>query len=228
MANGTMPMPGAPMAPTANDRLKRSFNDWFWGAMIAAAIIHLLMFMFWPNMEAVDVGIRSTEIQQVEVIQEFEIPPPPEQIQRPSIPIISTDVNISQDITIGEVTFEENPVSSLPPPPTGSGVDVSDQPVFVPREVEPVFADREAYARMLQRRYPPTLRDAGIGGRVVLWVFINEQGQVGNTRIIESSGYNQLDQVAVEVMSEQRFRPALNRDEPVGVWVQLPVTFQTQ
>jgi hypothetical protein len=29
---------------------------------------------------------RSTELEQVEIIQEFEIPPPPEQIQRPAVP----------------------------------------------------------------------------------------------------------------------------------------------
>ncbi|CAN5832162.1 hypothetical protein BH23GEM6_BH23GEM6_16860 [soil metagenome] len=228
MANETMPMPATPYGATANDRLKNSFNDWFWGSLAAAAVIHFLIIAFFPDMETADMGIRSTEIQQVEVLQEFEIPPPPEQIQRPSIPILSTDVNISEDITIADVTFSENPVSDLPPPPTGSGVDVSDQPTFTPREVEPVLLDRPGFGRLLERRYPAMLRDAGIGGTVVLWVFIDESGTVRNTRVTQSSGHEQLDAAARSVMQEARFSPALNREQRVPVWVQLPVTFQTR
>lgn len=227
MANGTMPMPRY-VRPTANDRLKNSFGDWFWRSVAIAAVIHFLVIAFFPDMEAVDMSIRSTEIQQVEVMQEFEIPPPPEQIQRPSIPILSTDVNISEDITIGEVTFDDNPVSDLPPPPTGSGVDVSDQPTFTPYEVKPELRDRAGFARLLERRYPPMLRDAGIGGTVVLWVFIDENGAVKNTRVTQGSGYDQLDEAARAVMQEARFTPALNRDQKVPVWIQLPVTFQTR
>ena len=137
-------------------------------------------------------------------------------------------MNISEDITIGEVTFSENPVSDLPPPPTGSGVDVSDQPTFTPYEVKPELRNRAEFARLLERRYPPMLRDAGIGGTVVLWVFIDEQGNVRNTRVTQGSGYDQLDEAARAVMTEARFTPALNRDQRVPVWIQLPVTFQTR
>jgi periplasmic protein TonB len=227
MANQTMEMPGLGRV-TANDRLKNQFNDWFWYGITAAAVLHFLALAFWPDMTAVDMSIRSTEIQQVEVMQEFEIPPPPEQIQRPQIPVLSTDVNISEEITIGEVTFSENPVSDLPPPPTGSGVDVSDAPTFTPYEVKPELRDRAGFSRLLERRYPPMLRDAGIGGTVVLWVFIDEQGNVRNTRITQGSGYEQLDEAARAVMQEARFTPALNRDQRVPVWIQLPVTFQTR
>ncbi len=228
MANETMPMPAHSYPSTANDRLKNSFNDWFWGSLAAAAVLHFLVIAFFPDMTAVDMGIRSTEIQQVEVLQEFEIPPPPEQIQRPSIPILSTDVNISEDITIGEVTFSENPVSDLPPPPTGSGVDVSNNPTFTPYEVKPELRNRAEFGRLIERRYPPMLRDAGIGGTVTLWVFIDESGTVRNTRVTNSSGYDQLDEAARAAMSEARFTPALNRDQRVPVWIQLPVTFQTR
>ena len=228
MANGTMAAPAPYVQPTANDRLKRGFGNWFWGGIAAAALIHFAVMAFWPSMEAADVSINSEEIEQIEVVQEFEIPPPPEQIVRPAVPVMSMDVNISEDITIGEVTFEENPVSELPPPPSGQGVDLSDQPAFTPREVEPELRNRAEFGRALERAYPATLKDAGIGGRVLLWVFVTENGSVGNVRIYESSGYPQLDQAAEKVMRESaRFSPALNRDQQVPVWVALPVTFQT-
>ena len=80
--------------------------------------------------------------------------------------------------------------------------------------------------QQLQRRYPTMLKDAGITGTTTLWVFINEQGDVQQTRIFESSGYDQLDQVAEQVMREVAdFSPAQNRDQNVPVWIQIPVTF---
>ncbi len=230
MANESMPMPtGGFVEPVANDRLKNSFGSWFWGSLFIATLLHFIVLAFYPDMTAEDVSIVSAELEQVEIIQEFEIPPPPEQIARPAVPVLSTDINISEDITIGEVTFDENPVGDLPPPPSGSGVSVSDQPTFTPFEVRPELRNRSAYGQALERRYPPMLKDAGIGGTVTLWVYINESGQVENTRIVNSSGYEQLDQVAETVMREvAQFSPALNRDQQVAVWIQIPVTFQTQ
>lgn len=228
MVNGTITAPTPFVEPTANDRLKAGFSSWFWGGIAAASLLHFAFLAFWPTMQAADVSIRSAEIQQIEVPPEIEIPPPPEEIVRPAVPVLSTDINISEDITIGEVTFDENPVSSLPPPPTGRGVDLSAQPAFTPREVEPELRNMNDFRRAMERAYPPMLKDAGIGGRVMLWVFVNEQGEVANVRIYESSGYEQLDQAAEKVMRETaKFSPALNREQKVPVWVAMPVTFQT-
>ncbi len=228
MANGTLTMPGY-VEPAANDKLKKSFNTWFWGSLLVATVLHFALLRFWPEMQAEDVSFTNEVIEQIEVLEEFEIPPPPEQIQRPAIPVISTDINISEDITIAEVTFSENPISDLPPPPSGEGVDISEQPVFTPREVEPRLTNTNTFVQQLERRYPPTLKDAGIGGTVILYVFITENGTVGNVRVQQSSGYPQLDEVAEQLMREvARFSPALNRDQAVPVWAQIPVTFETR
>lgn len=228
MANGAMTAPIPYVEPAANDRLKQGFSNWFWGGIAIATLAHFAIFALWPEMQAADVSMQTQELQQIEVLQEFEIPPPPEQIVRPAVPVLSTDVNLSEDITIGEVTFEENPVSDLPPPPTGRGVDLSSEPAFTPREVDPRLTNTTAFQRAMERAYPATLKDAGIGGRVLLWVFVTESGEVGNVRVYESSGYPQLDAAAEKVMRETAtFSPAMNREQRVPVWVALPVTFQT-
>ena len=50
-----------------------------------------------------------------------------------------------------------------------------------------------------------------------------------NTRVVSSSGFTELDQVAERVMSEAaRFSPAYNRDTRVPVWIQMPVTFEAR
>lgn len=227
MADIAMPTGAGFVEPVANDRLKNSFNSWFWGSLLAATLAHFAMMAFWPEMTAQDVSISEAVIDQIEFIQEFEIPPPPQQIARPAIPVISTNINISDDITIGEVTFSENPVSELPPPPTGTGVATSNEPAFTPTEVRPQLRNSSAIGQQIERRYPTMLKDAGIGGTTVLWIYIGEQGEVLETRVYESSGYAQLDQVAESVIRETaQFSPAMNRDQRVPVWTQLPITFR--
>jgi protein TonB len=82
--------------------------------------------------------------------------------------------------------------------------------------------------RSLQRNYPPLLRDAGIGGRAVLWFHIDENGNVVKTQLNESSGYEALDAAAARVASTMRFTSAKNRDKAVQVWVQIPITFTSR
>jgi TonB family protein len=109
--------------------------------------------------------------------------------------------------------------------PTPAGDAPGDGPGFTPYDVTPELVDRMAVAQALVRRYPPVLREAGIGGTAVLWVFIDAEGAVGNTRVAQSSGHDLLDEAARAVMSELTFTPARNRGEPVAVWIQLPITF---
>ncbi len=61
-----------------------------------------------------------------------------------------------------------------------------------------------------------------------LWVYIDEEGVVRNTKVVQSSGsgYPALDEAAEAVMRQARFKPAINRDQRVPVWVQFPLTFQ--
>ena len=128
-------LPAAP-AETANDRLKRGFTSKFWGSMIAATVLHFVLFAFWPELTAEDFSFESTELEAIELPPEIEIPPPPQQIARPATPIIAT-ADIDEDITIAPTTFEDNPVEDLPPPPEEVTTDISAAPTFTPYTVAP-------------------------------------------------------------------------------------------
>ena len=56
-----------------------------------------------------------------------------------------------------------------------------------------------------------------------VFFFIDENGAVQDTRIQQSSGYEQLDAAALAVAGLYRFSPALNRDKKVPVWVLFPI-----
>jgi TonB family protein len=125
-------------------------------------------------------------------------------------------------------TFEDNPVDELPSPPQERpDTDLSAAPTFTPFTVRPDIRNRSELQEALLREYPPLLRDAGIGGTVQVWFFIDETGTVRRTRINQSSGHQALDEAALRVADAIEFTSALNRDQRVPVWISLPITFTT-
>ncbi len=93
---------------------------------------------------------------------------------------------------------------------------------------EPPQLSNVEFVRMrLSREYPDYLQDQGIGGRVVLWFLVDENGNVKKYLMKESSGQRALDRAALKVAAFMRFRPALNYDRHVAGWVALPVYFET-
>ncbi len=99
---------------------------------------------------------------------------------------------------------------------------------FTPFTRRPEYADLEAARRLVERYYPPHLRQAGIGGTVMVWVFLDERGVVANSQVKESSGRRELDEAAERAAWQMHFTPALNRGERVSVWVAIPISFSTR
>ncbi len=211
---------------TENDRFKRSFESWLWGSMIAATVLHFMLFQFWPTQTAANVSFTAEELELIDLLPEIEIPPPPEAISPPAMPVMAP-TDIDDDIMIAPTTFPDNPVDVLPQPPTNDGgANLSATPVFTPWTVRPEIRNRSEVQAALMRGYPPILRNAGIGGQVVVWFFISETGQVLDRRVFQSSGYAQLDEAALKVADVFRFTPALNLERIVQVWIRFPIKFQ--
>jgi len=195
--------------------------------MILATSFHFAAFAFWPELTAADFSFESEELEAIELPPEIEIPPPPQQIARPATPVMAS-ADIDEDITIAPTTFEDNPVEDLPPPPEEQAVDLSAAPTFTPFTVAPDIQNRAEVIRAMEREYPPLLRDAGIGGTVQVYFFIDEEGTVQQFQVNESSGHQALDDAALAVAGVYRFSAALNRDKRVPVWVSFGITFQVR
>lgn len=212
---------------------------------VLSTIIHVSLALV---MIVTTVGNAQEEEEEeptiVEIVQETEVPPPPPPPPPPELAPEMPDVTVISTLEMPTVIL-----SSIPAPAldivfdtralaAGTGTvsqnDASrdsteanpDVPGFTPMTVRPTLTNVEEVQRVLMREYPAVLRDAGIGGAPVLWLFIGTTGAVERTQVQESSGFDALDQAAANVASVMRFTPAQNRDQTVAVWVQIPIRFQ--
>jgi TonB family protein len=215
--------------PTANDRFKKSYGSRFWSAFIIATLLHMAVFALWPELATKDFSVSARELEFIELPPEIEIPPPPEAIVRPQTPVMAT-TDVDPDITIGVTNIDAYEPDELPPPPDlresqeGSSLGV----FFTPMTVRPGIRNRGEVQRALEREYPPLLRDAGIGGTVLVWFYIDDAGGIERTQIHTSSGHRALDEAALRVAEVIDFTPALNRERRVPVWISLPISFQVR
>ncbi|HEU5210410.1 MAG TPA: energy transducer TonB [Longimicrobiales bacterium] len=195
----------------------------YWGGLLIAVALHFALFVFAPGMTVAGMG-GDARADVIVIEPPSELPPPPEppEIRRPPVPVIGA---VDIDATLPKsVDFRKFP--DLPAPPV---IDRGERPFeFTPRDVEPALKNTRDIQRLLERSYPPVARDAGIGGSVLLWLYIDIEGNVLETRVHESSGVDALDQAAREVASEMRFRPAQYRSRPVPVWVAQRIEFTTR
>lgn len=73
--------------------------------------------------------------------------------------------------------------------------------------------------------YPAMSRRLGEQGRVVLEVYILANGTVGELKIKQSSGFNRLDQAALQAVQQWRFQPARRGQQAIDYWYVQPVSF---
>lgn len=113
----------------------------------------------------------------------------------------------------------------------GQGVaqepDPADGPTFVAHDVEPVLANQEELGHVLRRVYPSGYRDTGLDVTALLWVYVARDGSVGATQVLKSTGYDVFDRAAEQVANAMSFDPALKNDEPIAVWVQKAIKFDS-
>ena len=156
---------------------------------------------------------------------------PPTDVAEESKPAIFGPNEIETVSPETEAARADEPV--LGPVDTGQFTAVDDAPDaeirFIPYDTPPALANSREVQRLLEETYPPLLKESGIGGEVIVWLYISEDGEVLQSQVREdppgTSGYEPLDAAALEVADAMVFEPAMNRDERTAVWVQIPITF---
>ncbi len=183
---------------------------------ISGIVLLIITFLLFPRItnkveleEEIQIIIEQIDIPQTE---QFDRPPPP---ARPSVPVESESEDIADDVTLEEFTLDEfDAWDAPPPPPEGPRVK------FIPYDDPPVPL------RPIKPKYPEIAQEAGIEGTVVVQVFVDEKGRVKETVILKGIPNTGLDEAAISAIRKTRFRPAKQRERPVGVWISIPVNFR--
>ncbi|NOZ08912.1 MAG: energy transducer TonB [FCB group bacterium] len=90
---------------------------------------------------------------------------------------------------------------------------------YIPREVEPEVIIP------ITAEYPPLAIEAGIEGQVIVLFFIDENGNVRDAVIQKGIPNTGLDEAALEAVKHSKWKPAMNQDKKVGVWMVVPIDF---
>jgi protein TonB len=148
-----------------------------------------------------------------EELQDIEEPPPP---PKPKLPVeAESDEVVEEEIEEEEIltTTDFDELEAPPPPKTEEvfefyAVEVKPQ---VLKTVEPV--------------YPEMAKKAGIEGRVTVKAMVNEEGRVTYVEIIQSTNPI-FDEPAKRAAMGFLFKPGMQRDRPVKVYMAIPFRFQ--
>ena len=187
------------------------------GALIAC-VLGLFTFYglqrFEPEFDIESEGQIIIENIEIPETQQFETPPPP---ARPSIPIESEDEDLADDLTIEETDLDNFDAWDAPPPPPSG-----PQFKFIP------YDDPPRPITPIKPVYPDIAQEAGIEGQVLVQCFIDEKGKVKETIVVKGIPNTGLNESAVQALRKTRFRPAKQRERPVGVWITIPINFKLQ
>jgi TonB family protein len=171
---------------------------------------------------------RATSELEVVAPPEIDIPPAPERLTRPAMPVIGS-ADVPDDATIPRIEWNRETAERIAPPPATTRGDRDDDYILFTRSmIEPRVLNQEEVERALARNYPPLLRDAGIGGQVEVQLWLDEKGGVVRAEISRTSGYEALDAAALKVVDVMRLSPALNRSQPTRVIVTIPIVFRAR
>lgn len=86
----------------------------------------------------------------------------------------------------------------------------------------PRMLNDRGFATLLAREYPPLLRDAGVGGEVLVRFVVDVRGRPQLVRVVSSTA-EPFERPSIRTIRRLRFTPARLNGNPVPVWVTLPI-----
>lgn len=245
---GAFSLADAPRLPLTGEQhpLNREFARWMSWANGLALVFGVLAFALW--MLSGKLKKEAPVMREVHIVRYTELGVPPsiarsatavpqiniaQAVAPPSIgvpePVPAVEAQTTTIATQTEISEAVPAVSA-----TGLGIGTGDSLVvegppaavdehpapedFVPVDVEPVRLRIDAPV------YPDVAMQAGVEGTVTVRALVGRNGKVIKAQVIE--GPEALHDAAIACARTAVFRPAMTQNEPVEVWVAMPITFK--
>lgn len=193
------------------------------GRMGLVAALHLgLLFAITRSM-GIEINVEAAPL----IGEIFEEEAPPEDLPPP----VDPDLTQHRDTVV---------IADQPPPPLDFEQEsrITEQPPeIIERQeqtggsavVQPIIVGVQLDSRhpLSQPPYPPSMIRAGNTGTADIEIYVLPSGRVGDARIVRSTGYEALDQSALdEAKRKWRLTPATRDGVPFAQWHRLRVTFK--
>lgn len=190
-------------------------------AIIMVVILHVFLLYGLKNglaRHALELITGPVEVKMIDepIKEDKEPPPPPPKMEQPPpfVPPPEIAIDLPAEAPTNAIVAVQTTRPTAPPPkPAPSSART-------PPRSDPKHP-------LSQPEYPPTARRLGQEGTVVLLIFVQPDGKVGDVKVHKSSGFDKLDEAAVrEAKRSWRFIPAKEGGNPVAEWGQFAVTFR--
>lgn len=150
--------------------------------------------------------------------------PEPQPVQPEPKPVAKPEVKpVAQTTPVASETAPDPfvaPVAQAAPPTITTDTTAATDSATVS---EPIFdAD---YLRNPAPVYPKLSRQRREEGVVMLRVHVLASGEADQMEVLQSSGFERLDEAALRAVKRWQFVPAKRGDDVVAAWVRVPVRF---
>ncbi|MBU4519049.1 MAG: energy transducer TonB [Gammaproteobacteria bacterium] len=233
-ASLALPLSGAPQAPIPTPRMDRRL-------FIVIAVVGFHVLGLW----ALQTGLlrRAVElVVPVQVMAEFielpqpqvtPTPPPPQPRPKPVpkqvIPPKPVPRQVPQPAAIADPTPSPTVATGItepqpPAPPLLTPVVVAEPAPPAPPRIELPSSSAD-YINNAPPPYPPLSKRLGEQGKVIVRALIEVNGSASKAEIRTSSGYERLDQTALQTVLKWRYVPGKRAGVPEAMWFNIPINF---
>lgn len=201
--------------------LKMKYPKVFWTCTGISTFLHVMVAVIFPTFDiSATAGKKDQIIIQMDDIPEtrqIQRPPPP---PRPAVPIETESEDVPDDVTIEstDLDFDQAPVDIPPPPPPGATGDQEEE-ILEFWKVE----EKPKLVKSARPKYPEIARKAGLEGKVFLRFQVGKNGRVSKIQILK--GQEIFRQAAIDAVAQFVFKPAMQNDKPVNVWMTQALKF---
>ncbi|MCK4539319.1 MAG: energy transducer TonB [Candidatus Krumholzibacteria bacterium] len=200
----------------ANQDFKSGYAKYLRNSLYAALVIHFLVIYFSPPFEFKPYVLKEQEFIVIETAEDFEIPPPPQEVAQPAIPMEAAEgEEVDEEAEIAPTSFDR--IENLPPPPPPPSESAQE---FYAFDEPPVLV------KYVPPKYPSLAQSAGIEGTVLIRVLIGVDGKVKQASVIQSDVTPAMEKSALAAARKFIFRPARQRTVPVRASMAVPIRFK--
>ena len=198
-------------------------------ALIAASVVLFHVGALW----ALQTGLlrRAVEVfVPAEILSDFIEPAAKRTVQHPAAPPRAKTEATPQPPTMNEPAPNAPVLPPLATPaalPVAAAAPVEAAPASAPAtmsRVELPSSDAQ-YLQNPKPSYPAISKRLGEQGKVMVRVLIGEDGRAQRAEIRQSSGYERLDQAALNTVLAWRYVPGKRGGAPEAMWFNVPINF---